>query len=230
MDGDAGTVEGQEQAEGAAESAEQNGQSAEPDYTPIYERLDQMKADLGSELEERMAQFQPAPQEEPDPVRDDLQRVLEAGDDVSPEQAQAVIDQMVERKAQGMVEPLMQELQSLRGYLDGKELEEKYPEFKDSGKAQAAAQKAAELAYERTGDEQLAGYLGNQGWFIELAHLADAARQRAADEGSAGEQEVELESAGAAAPGQGEDPDDLLRKAIRESDGGERSRNSFLFG
>lgn len=226
-----GAVEGQ-QAEGSAGAEQQQGQeqAQEPNYDPIFERLDQMRTDLSGELEQRMAALQPQQQEQTDPVADDLREVMES-EDVDPAQARAVLDRMVEAKANELVSPLAQEIAELRAERAGEQLMEKYPELRDTAKAEAAYEKALDLASQiARGDQQLAEWLSNQPQIVEAAYLADIARQRAAEEASSQQQqeEVALESAGAAAPGGAENPDDQIIGAILGAGGGER--NTFLTG
>lgn len=218
-----GAVEGQqdtgaEQAQGTEE--QENGQS--PDLQPIFERLEQMGQDFNSELDRRFAAFE-QPLEQPEPQGpDELQQVLES-DDPDPQQARQVLDRMVEQKANEMLSPIAQEIAELRAERAGERLMEKYPEFRDTAKAEAAVQGAFDLAMQMTrGNEELSEWLAQQPQLIETAYLAEKARERAADEQSGdSEGEVELESAGAARPGQA-DPDDQLSQAIMNA-GGERN-------
>lgn len=222
-------VEGQ-QAEGTEQEPQEQEEAQQPDLSPIFERLDRMGEDFQSRLDDRFAAFEQPFQEQEQQGPDELQQVLES-DDPDPAQARAVLDRMVESKAQEMMGPLYQEIAEMRAERGGEKLMEKYPEFQDTEKAEKAVNDAYGLAMNLTrGNEELSNFLADSPEFIETAYLAGVARQRAADEQSAGtsEGEVELESAGQARPGQADDYEDRLRKSILEAGGGER--NTLFLG
>ena len=207
---DTGAVEGQGQE--GAERQEQQG--AEPDYTPIFERLDQGMNDLRSDIEQRFAQIQPSEPEQ-DPLRDQFQDLVE-NEGASPEEAMAVIEQLAERKAEEKLGPLAEQVRSLRLERQADALFAELPELKEQDKLEKALDQSFQLALNLTGgDAERAEQMANEPALIRAAYLADAQAQRATTEtGGAQQQEVDLESAGAAAQGNGEDPDDELRRSI----------------
>lgn len=214
-------VEGQEQTQGenqGQEGAEQ--EQAAPDYTPIFERMEQMGQDFSAELEERLASLQPAQQQEAlaPSAADEMAQMLESGEEPDPQQARAILGRMVDEALEARVSPYAREVEELRMERAADQLFEELPALKDEKALEAAYDAAFDVAIQMTrGNEEQAMWLANQPQMIRFAHLAGVAgQQRAADEASGAEQDVELESAGAARPGQADD-DEALKRAIREA-------------
>lgn len=222
-------VEGQQQegSEGQEGTERQEG-AEQPGLEQIFERLDEMGQGLKSDLEQRFAALQEAAEPEgPDPVAEDVRQLTDPDGELSDEEARGLLERMFDQRAQEMLAPVAEELAELRGEREQQLLVEEFPEFKDPGKLQTARQAVYDMALEMTrGNEQLAEWLASQRPIIRATYLAGTARREPGEQ--PGEQStVDLETPGAAVPGQG-DPDEAVRQSIREAAGGER--NSFLTG
>lgn len=221
-------AEGQEaQGQEGAEQQEQQA-PAQPDFDALREQTREMFRD---ELGRFAAANQPEPPPEPDYLAEQF-RDLASSDDVPPEQALAVIEQLAERKAEERMGPLAQQVQQMRMEREADQLFAEIPELKDEQNLNKAFDSAFTLALALSGgDEQVAEQLANEPKLIRAAYLADAASQRATAEqaGGAQQQEVDLESAGAAAQGGAEDQDDELRRSILGA-GKQGESNPYLTG
>lgn len=229
-----GAVEGQQEGAEGAEQQEGQQEQVQPDYTPIFEHLDRIGENLEQRVDERMQALQPPPAPEPDPVEQRLEQLYQGDEEPDPAQARQVLREIFRAEAEQQYGPQMQQMQeqveTLRQERAADEMFAEIPELKNEKTLEGAWNDAFDLAMQITqGNEQQAQWLANQPHMIKTAYLAGVARQRAEDERSSGnEQEVELESAGAAHPGQA-DPDDEIRRAIRGA-GREGESNTYLTG
>lgn len=214
------TDQGEQQVqggEGGGEAAAAPG----PDLSPLMDRFEQFTQDVTGRLDGLEQQRQQAPEAgaEEEGGEDGSWDELLNADDLSPEQAQAALDSMIEKRASGLVAPLQERLDRMDLEREAADLEEEFPELMDEAKAEQAV-KAARQQAAQMGNPDLAGRPS----FIGLVYKASKADQIAASEVPAdGGGHVQLEGGGGAAPPASEED---VRKGIVQAGGG----NGFWTG
>lgn len=195
--------EGQEQPE--------HKQSQPDPYEKISGRLDELAAQSQT-LHEMFQSFQAQPEED-----DSDDYPLDEGDDGYEEQeAQRILDRMVEERVQQALTPIEQRQQLRDRESAYEKLVETYPGMKDPETAKAVLHDAADLL-ERINPQAIESPV-----LVELAeriYKARTADERAAQEKPAGSrQDVDLEQGGGAAPVDREESiqDRMVKQMLRE--------------
>lgn len=175
------------------------------DLAPLEQRMDEFTGRFGEALD-RLEQRLPEPDQQGyDPAQEEMQQNFESLYDPTtgepdPQQAERLLQQMIDQRASQAVGPVMQEIQAMRVERDAERLEQQYPDLQDPANAKAALDAAQEAAVQMGKPE-----LAQSPALVEMAYLASQARERAAAEPAAGASGNDLESGGGAAPSEEED-------------------------
>lgn len=189
-------------SDGAADAAEPQEQASSLDLSPVLERFE----DLGGRMERMEQQFsrfgEPEGQEE-EPADDFADFDL---DGMDPQQAQQVLQQIVDARLQEAlgqhIQPLSEQVRGIQVGLDADALVARYPELGKQEIAKPVVEAARAFAQE-AGDESLA----TNTKVLELIYKAQMADKRAAGEVPAGgEQQFDLERGSGAGPAAADEP------------------------
>lgn len=194
---------GSEGAAGAAEQGTQGDAAGGIDLSPVFERID----GLGSRFEQfqqTLAAQQQAPADAGDGNQAgdefDLTGLFDVDQGLDPQQAQQMLEQLMESRTQKAIEaatgPLMERINGIQTGLDAEQLAAKYPVLATREGAEPVVNAARALA-EHVGDPSLASNMQ----ILELIHQAQMGERAAAGERPAGaDPGFELERAGGAGP------------------------------
>lgn len=193
--------------EGATETT-----TTAPDFSPVYDRVDQLAGDLSTLREDILGRL-PEPEQ---PQAEDPWAAL-LGETEDPEPApQLNIDALRQAFRSELEQELSvrdAEIAHLRTTHDLQSLLEQHPDLKDPEVRKAtgeAARATAEQISQQYGPEFAAALTNNPG-FIALVHQAQAGQRAAAAEVAATGDPTQLEGGGGAAPGQTEQPNIVQR-------------------
>jgi DNA repair exonuclease SbcCD ATPase subunit len=210
--------------EGATDSVDTTSTEASPTGGMDLSRIEQRMAEL-AEANQTLAQQQAEIYSHVTAEPEEPEWEPEPGDDgydewEAEQQLTSFVDQRAEEIARRMVEPMQRERAEQQWHEGLQRIEQMYPDLTDPAKARPVVEHATQLADELKVDVNHPGFAK----FIELAYLANQARQAQAGQVPAGGQGPFLETGGGAAPsaGQEEDPEERFIKSL------EKGRSDFL--
>jgi hypothetical protein len=209
---------GAEAAGGEAAEGEQGG----IDFSPVFERFEQLTPRLEG-LEQTVSRLaEPAEEEGGDEFEIDLDSLYGPPEDgeqqerqLDPQALQSMIDARAQQLLQQHLDPLQQQVRSIQVGLDAEALTARYPDLAKEEVAGPVVEQARALA-EAMGNPALA----QNTQFVEVIYKAQMADARAAGERPAGAEEgFELERAGGAGPAAGEEPSIADRLIAKQQNG-----------
>jgi hypothetical protein len=202
--------------QGAAGAPEQGEQQQQEGGDRLYDAFTAFQQDMTGRfeaLEQRIPEpQQPEPEPEPDAFDASMFQPQDYGDDgqLSAEAQSRALQELVDRRVQAAVSPVLEQREDDRRAAEADALEEKYPELADEKVYQPVIQQALDFAG-RLGNVELA----REPALIEMLYLAGRAQASSAQEVPAGSQPgVPLERGGSAGPVDSSERDDAADRIV----------------
>jgi hypothetical protein len=206
---------GEVTADVGADTGDTGGQQeqAQPSYEDrLNARLDEFAQQQQSQYEQLLSRFE-QPEAEYD---DDPYPLSEEDDGYEDQEAQRILDQMVNERVQQALTPYQKQQNIDRRDTAYERMVDQFPQMQDKDFASDIVQKAAEFA------QQINPEFVDSPGFVDLietfykAHVADSRAQQETPAG--GRRDVQLESGGGAAPAdRDEDMEDRIIKAAQSA-------------